>query len=50
MNPTASPSLRRQRPQTRTVNSPRPAASEERVQALSADLIQAFARIALRRF
>ena len=50
MNPTASPSPRRQRPQTRSADSPRPVPSDERARALSADLIQAFALIAQRRF
>ena len=46
MNPIASPSPRRQR----LPSSPRQVSSDERMQALSADLIQAFARIAQRRF
>ena len=50
MNPIASPSPRRQRLQTRPADSPRPAPSEERAKALSADLMQAFALIARRRF
>jgi len=50
MNPTASPSPRRQRPQTRTSDNPRPIPSDERAKALAADLIQAFALVARRRF
>jgi hypothetical protein len=46
MNPTATPSPRRQRPPS----GPRQVPPDERMQALSADLIQAFARIAQRRF
>ena len=50
MNPIVNPSPRRQRLQTRPADSPRPVPPEERAQALSADLIQAFALIARRRF
>ena len=46
MNPTARPAPPRSQP----ADSPRPNLSEERLKALAADLIQAFARIARRRF
>ena len=50
MNPTASSLPQRQRLQTRPADSPRPIPSDARAQALSSDLIQAFALIARRRF
>jgi len=50
MNPTASQTLRRDRPDDRPAERQRPAPSEERLRALSADLTEAFARIARRRF
>ena len=38
------------RPQPRPIEPPRPAVYDERLKALAADLIQAFARISRRRF
>ena len=50
MNPSTSPTLRRDRPDIHPMDHLRPKPSDERVQALVADLIQAFARVANRRF
>jgi len=46
MNQTARPA----QPRTPPADNPRPNLSDERLKALAADLIQAFARIARRRF
>ena len=50
MNPTASQTLRRDRPENRPADRQRPAPADERLRALSDDLVEAFARIARRRF
>jgi hypothetical protein len=50
MNPTATQTLRRDRPDNRPTDRQRPNPPDERVQALTADLIQALARVASRRF
>ncbi len=50
MNPSTSPTLRRDRPDIRPLDRSRPNPPDERAQALVADLIQAFARVASRRF
>ena len=50
MNLTASQTLRRSRSETLPADRPSPSPSDERLQALAADLIEAFARISRRRF